>query len=168
MMQEVKLLSERQEVLKGMVEDNIRLQSKATDKYDEQIFQEMKELDERKSKEALLHVQKKHILMLFQNETDKGRRLQRSGSSRRTKKEADSQDLLSVESCRSSAVDHVGEMSLVSPRKIQDVQVVMSETVGKATIEERRRCVEAGTRRGNGDAGNQSCFQRAGRRPHGP
>ena len=43
MMQEVKLLSERQEVLKGMVEDKIRLQSKATEKYYEQIFEEMKE-----------------------------------------------------------------------------------------------------------------------------
>ena len=31
-MQEVKLLSERQEVLAGLVEDNSRLQSKATDK----------------------------------------------------------------------------------------------------------------------------------------
>ena len=43
-MQEVKLLSERQEVLNGMVEDKIRLQSRATDKYCEQIFEEMKEL----------------------------------------------------------------------------------------------------------------------------
>ena len=31
-MQEVELLSERQEVLNGMVEDKIRLQSKATEK----------------------------------------------------------------------------------------------------------------------------------------
>ena len=44
------------------------------------------------------------------------------------KKEADSQDLLSFQSCRSSSVDHVEEMSLESPRKILDVQVVMSET----------------------------------------
>ena len=48
------------------------------------------------------------------------------------KKEADSQDLLSFQSCRSSALDHVEEMSLESPRRIQDVQVVMSETAGKA------------------------------------
>ena len=32
MMQEVKLISERQEVLKGIVEDKIRLQSTATEK----------------------------------------------------------------------------------------------------------------------------------------
>ena len=49
------------------------------------------------------------------------------------KEEAGSQDLLSFESCRSSAVDHVGEMSLESPRKMQDEQEVMSETSGNAT-----------------------------------
>ena len=38
MVQEVKLSSERQEVLKGTVEDKIRLQSSATEKYYEQIF----------------------------------------------------------------------------------------------------------------------------------
>ena len=31
-----------------------------------------------------------------------------------------------------------------------------------------RRRVEAGTRGGTGDAGNQSCFERGGRRPRGP
>ena len=38
MTQEVKLLTERQEVLKGMVGDKIRLQSRATEKYYEQMF----------------------------------------------------------------------------------------------------------------------------------
>ena len=62
----------------------------------------------------------------------------RAGSSRRTKKEADSQDLLSFQSCRSSAVDHVEEISLESSRKSQNVQVVMSETAGKARREEEK------------------------------
>ena len=43
------------------------------------------------------------------------------------------QDLLSFESCTSSTVDHVEEMSLESPRKSQDVQVVTSEIAGTAT-----------------------------------
>ena len=38
LMQERKLLCERQEVLKGIVEDKIRLQSRATEKYHDQIF----------------------------------------------------------------------------------------------------------------------------------
>ena len=49
------------------------------------------------------------------------------------KKEADSQDLLSSESGRSSGVDHVEEMSLECQRKRQDVQEVMGETAGMAT-----------------------------------
>ena len=53
------LSSERQEVLKGMVEDKISLQSRAAEKYYEQIFEEMKEFEEKKSKEALLVVQRK-------------------------------------------------------------------------------------------------------------
>ena len=48
MMQEVKLLSERQEVLKGMVGEKIRLLSRATAKYYEQMYEEMKELEGKK------------------------------------------------------------------------------------------------------------------------
>ena len=61
MMQEVKPSSERKEVLKGMVEDKIRLQRKATEKYFEKILEEMRELEERKSKGALLLVQKTYF-----------------------------------------------------------------------------------------------------------
>ena len=58
----VKLLSEREEVVAGLVEDKSRLQSKATEEYSETIFEVMRELEEKKSKEALVLVQKKHIL----------------------------------------------------------------------------------------------------------
>ena len=109
-----------------------RLQSIATEKHYEQIFKEMKEPEGKKSEEALLLVQKKHDLWRYHNESDEARRLQRSGSLRRMKKEVDSQDVLSFESCRSSAVDHVEEMSLESPSKMQDVQELMSETAGNA------------------------------------
>ena len=54
MMQEVKLLSERQEVLTGMVEDKIKLQSRATEKYYKQISEEMKELEEKTFKGSLV------------------------------------------------------------------------------------------------------------------
>ena len=39
-MQEVKLPSERQEVLAGLVQDKSRWQSKATEKYSETVFEE--------------------------------------------------------------------------------------------------------------------------------
>ena len=118
---------------RGWWKTKIRLQSRATEKYHEQTFEEMEELEEKKSKEALPLVQKKHILMRYQNERDEARRLQRSGSSRGTRKEADLQDLLSFESCRSSAVEYIEEISTESPRKMQDEQEVTSEAPWSAT-----------------------------------
>ena len=82
LMLEVELLSERQEVLTGLVEDKIRLESKATERYCETIFEELRELEEKKSKEALLLSQKKHILIRNQSERDKSRMLKRLGGSR--------------------------------------------------------------------------------------
>ena len=48
--QEVKLSSERQEILKSTLEDRLRLQSRATEQCD-QIFEEVQELEEKKSEE---------------------------------------------------------------------------------------------------------------------
>ena len=126
-MQELKLLSERQEVLKGMVEDKIRLQSRAAEKYCEQICEEMKELEEKKPREALLPVQKNNILMRFQSERDKARMLQRSGESRVIRTGADIKDTLSFESCRSSVVDDMEEVSSKSSRKTQDKEETTPE-----------------------------------------
>ena len=53
MRQEVNYLSERQEIFRGMVEHKFRVQSRATEKNYEQIFEEMKELEEKKPEEAL-------------------------------------------------------------------------------------------------------------------
>ena len=50
LMQEVKLLSERQEVLAGLVEDKSGLQSEATEENKETIFEEMTELEQKKWK----------------------------------------------------------------------------------------------------------------------
>ena len=72
----------------------------------------MKELEE-KSKEALLLVQKKHVLWRYQNERDEARRLHRSGSS----------GLVSFVSCRSSAVANTEEMSPESQGKMQRVRL---------------------------------------------
>ena len=85
LMQEVKLFSERQEVLNVMVEDKTRLQCEATGKYYEKVFEELGELEVKKSEEALLLVQKEHILIRYQSERDKARMLQRLGGSRATR-----------------------------------------------------------------------------------
>ena len=95
--------------------------------------------------------------MRYQNERVDARRLQRSGSSRGTRKETDLQDLFSIESCRLSVVDYIEEKSPESPRRMQDEQEATSEASWNATGKGRRR-VEAGTRRVNEDAGNHSLW----------
>ena len=44
------------------MEDKFELQSRATERCHDQIFEEIKELEEKESEEALLMVQKKHDL----------------------------------------------------------------------------------------------------------
>ena len=46
-------------MLKGMVEDKIRSQSRATEKYYDQIFEEVEKLEEKESEEALQLMQKR-------------------------------------------------------------------------------------------------------------
>ena len=60
------------------------MQSRATEKYYEQLFVEMKKLEDEKSKEALLLVQRTHILENYQDERDGARGLINSGCSNET------------------------------------------------------------------------------------
>ena len=55
-----------------------------------------------------MQVAEKHDLWRYQNERDEARRLQRSGSPRRMKKEMGSQNLVSIESCGSRRRDESG------------------------------------------------------------
>ena len=52
-------------------------------------------------------------------------------------------------------MDHIEEITLESLKKRQEVQEVMGEDCLEKD-ERKRRCMEAGTRRRNGDAGDQS------------
>ena len=45
-----------------MVEDKIRMQSRAAEKYYDQIFEEMKELEEKKSEEGLCYLCRKSLI----------------------------------------------------------------------------------------------------------
>ena len=90
LMQEVKLLSESQEVLSCLMEDKIRIQSKATEKYYETVFEELR-VSEEKSKEAWVLVQKKHILIRCQSERERARMLQKLGGSRAIRHGSDAQ-----------------------------------------------------------------------------
>ena len=99
-MQEVKLLSERHEILNGMVGDNRRFRS---------AFCGEERAGRNEIKSGSATCAEKVRFMEISNERGEARRLQRSGNSRRMKKEADTQDRLSFESSRLPAVDHVEE-----------------------------------------------------------
>ena len=88
MRQEVNYLSERLELFRGMVENKIRMQSRGKENNCGQIFEEMKELEEKQLEEALRIVHKIYFFWRSQNERHEARRLQRLGSSRRIKEEA--------------------------------------------------------------------------------
>ena len=139
MMQEGKLSSERQQVLKGMVEDKIRLKSKATEKYCEKIFEDTRELEEKESKETLLLFQKKHILIRYQSERDKVRKLQRLGASKMIRNGPDTQDTLSFESCMSSVACDMEEVSSESSRKMQDKEETASEVSWTAIAKKKEK-----------------------------
>ena len=50
------------------MEDKLMLQSRANERYHDQIFEEIWELEQKKSEEALRMEQKKHDLWRYQNE----------------------------------------------------------------------------------------------------
>ena len=120
--QEVKLLCERQEVLAGLVEDQSRLQSKATEKYDETIFEEMRELEEKRS-------QKKPWYLYRKSTFCHGVKVR--GIERACCKDWDGRerprDTMSVEPCSSSMAGDMEEVSSESSRKMKDMEETTPE-----------------------------------------
>ena len=51
--QEIQVLRERQEIFQSMMEDKLKFQSRANERYHDQIFEEIKELEQKKSEETL-------------------------------------------------------------------------------------------------------------------
>ena len=124
MMQEVKLSSERREVLKGMgVEDKREMQKEA--KSIKRRF--LRELEEQRAKEALELVQKKPMLIKCEGERERARMLQRLVGSRVIKHWNDVRDFLSVESCSPSMACDVEGACSESSRKMQDKQETTSD-----------------------------------------
>ena len=143
----MKLFSERQEVLAGLVEDSIRLQSKATDKYYETIVEELRELEVKKSKEALSLVQTKHILIGYPSERDKARMLQRLEGSSAIRYGVDTHDTLSFGSFSSSTACDIGVVSSESSRRMQDKEETMSGASWTAVAKRKEQEeLEAATR----------------------
>ena len=73
--EDVEHLSERQEVLAIPMEGKMNMQKAAPEDFQRQIFEELRELEEQKTKEALELVQRKHQLFSWEGERDSARAL---------------------------------------------------------------------------------------------
>ena len=80
--EEVEHLSERQKVLAILMEGEMNMQKTAPEDFQRQIFQELHELEEQKTKGALEFAQRKHKFIKWEGERERARTLQRLGSSR--------------------------------------------------------------------------------------
>ena len=69
-------LSEKQELLTTLMESKKSLQKVALEEFQRKIFQELKELEEQKSKEVLELLGRKHKLVKLEKERDRARMLQ--------------------------------------------------------------------------------------------
>ena len=72
------------------MEDKLKLQSRANERYHDQIFEEIKELEQR-SQKKLCEWCRRSTIYGDQNERDEARRVQSSGNSRRVRKGLDLQ-----------------------------------------------------------------------------
>ena len=101
----------------------------------------MRELEEKKSKEALVLVQQKHILRRCQSERERARMLQRLGGSRAIRHWSDARDTISVESCSCSMACDMEEVCLECSRKTIDMDETSSEASWTAVIKgKKERC----------------------------
>ena len=70
------MLSKRQEIFKNTIEGKLRVQSRASERLQDQIVEEMKEMEHKRTEGALQLVRKEHDLSMYQNEKDEAKRLQ--------------------------------------------------------------------------------------------
>ena len=66
--EKIEHLNEKQEVLATLIEGKMSMQRVAPEKYQEKIFEELMELEERKTRYALELVQRKHKLVKWECE----------------------------------------------------------------------------------------------------
>ena len=130
LMQEVQLVSERQEVLVGMVVGKRDMQKEAPEKYQDKIFEEFKGLEEQRATEALA---------LFQINWDKARIMQRLEASTARGPRSVGHDNSSFGSCSSSLALHTDEAMSASSRMVQEVDEVTSESYWTALAKGKER-----------------------------
>ena len=112
-------------------------QDEHAEDFQKQILQEVKELEEQKTKDALELVHKKHKLVKWEGERERARTLQRLESSRAIGQWSGVHDNSSSVSCSSSLAFDTDEAMSASSKMARDAD----EAMGK---KERKRLVEHG------------------------
>ena len=74
--EEIEHLSEKQELLATLMEGKMSMQKVAPEDFQRQIFLELKELEEQKTKEALELVRRKHKLVKLEGERERATMIQ--------------------------------------------------------------------------------------------
>ena len=113
------------------MEDKIRFQSKATEKYCETIFPGAEGVG-RELERSLGTRSEKHILVRCQSERERARMLQRLGGLRSTGHGSDARDTLSFESCSSSMASDMEQVSAESSKRMKDMDETTSEAAWTA------------------------------------
>ena len=70
------MLSKRQEIFKNTIEGKLRVQDRASERLQNQIIQETKEMEHERTEEALDLVRKENELWRYQNEKEEAKTLQ--------------------------------------------------------------------------------------------
>ena len=76
MSREIQMLNKRQEILSNAIEGKLRVQDRASERLQDQIIEEVKELESIKKEEALQIVGKDHDLWMYQNGKEEAKKLQ--------------------------------------------------------------------------------------------
>ena len=73
---EILMLNKRQEIFRNAIEGKLRVQDRASERLQDQIIEEIKEMESTKTEEALQLVENEHDLWMYQNEKEEAKRLQ--------------------------------------------------------------------------------------------
>ena len=80
---EIQMLSKRQEIIQNAIDGRLRVQSRASERLQDQIIEEINEREHTKTEEALQLVRKEHDLWMYQNGKEEAKRMQGAGKPRK-------------------------------------------------------------------------------------
>ena len=77
---EIQMLNKRQEIFRNAIDGRLRVQDRASERMQDHMFEEIKELVHRKTEEALQIAEKEHDLWMYQNEKEEEKGCRESGN----------------------------------------------------------------------------------------